>query len=529
MKYLFIDGWADYSIMFEGGREDPISSILLLYATLLNDNGNYVKYIDARDISFSKEKINSVIKEEHIECLCIYANSDNVHSIWLSNIWSEYINLKIILVSMNEDLSDFISSENVYNIIFNEKESWLVNANNFLCMLQAKVCVDPEKIGINYSFIDTFKNKTVLINIGSGCLGKCNYCSISNTTIEYRKIKTIMKEIDYLLSKGVKYFHVANHMFAYKEDFIIDFCNELIKRKTKYDFAWSCYIFPSFFIKKTYLLPLMADANLKKIEIGCESGCKNILKEMGITHVNRDIETIIYSAQQALIPLIGLHFIIGSPHETEDSLNSTKKIILQMMDATSSLIDIYLHCYYPENGAIEEVDFIKKRADFIQESKSLRVRRLKKETKALWQSIQQKRALDLKKTSTKTQFNYYRLAAHYGIKNQIKDELFKHNQYYFEFMLRNEYVYTSWSVKGPIEKYSPKLVGTLYLPDEKLAEDLSNMHTIILNCILMGFTVEEIVKKLYNDSHGKIEKDTVLSYLDKLEEKQQIYYVKYLQ
>jgi hypothetical protein len=335
MKYLFIDGWGDYSIFTENNRICLMNPIFLQYATLLQSKNKTVFFWDARDKKFSKEKLLNFINKEKIETIIFYTNIDNINSIsHLSLRIISHTNVNILFFSINEDLSKLINRDepNIKSFVYNEKNTPYFNLKIFLELCELDIQSNIiENIPANYSFYEIIKEKTATINIGTGCAGKCNFCCIAKTNLFFRSIDIIMGEIESLLKRGINYFHIMNHSFSCDRNFMEEFCNRLIEKTNSYDFVWSCFIIPNFFVDNLDLLPLMVKAKLKKIEMGCESGSNEILKSLSINHTLSDVEKIIAEAIKVELPAITVHFVVGSPKETQGSLEETKEFIHRLL------------------------------------------------------------------------------------------------------------------------------------------------------------------------------------------------------
>ncbi len=75
-----------------------------------------------------------------------------------------------------------------------------------------------------------------------GCPFDCDFCggfSIMGKKIRCRSIANIMEEIELLRSKfGVKELHIEDDNFTFRKDFVLDFCNALLKNRI--NISWSC-------------------------------------------------------------------------------------------------------------------------------------------------------------------------------------------------------------------------------------------------------------------------------------------------
>jgi WD40 repeat protein len=133
MKYLFVDGWGDYSVITEYNRISPINPIFLQFATFLGAKSKIVFFWDARDRKFSKEKLYDFIHEEKIETIIFHVDTDNINSILHMDLGVKIPwNINILLFSINENFSQLLERKKLTNFVFNEKRNFHLNLNSFL-------------------------------------------------------------------------------------------------------------------------------------------------------------------------------------------------------------------------------------------------------------------------------------------------------------------------------------------------------------------------------------------------------------
>lgn len=533
MKYLFIDSWCDYSIITDFYRENQINSFFLSYATIIQRLNISVSCLDTKETDFTKEKLFSLIKKEKFEKIFFYVNIDNIHS--LLRVQLNIKNTDIVFLSVNEDLSLMLANEkHIKYVNHDERFSFELNVNKFL-----KICnimIDSNEvyyeIPLNYSLCKSLLKKTILLNVGTGCKGGCEFCTISNSQLIYRNIDNIMVEIKSLLSQGVKYFHIMNHSFSCDRFFIETFCMEIRKIAQDYDFYWSCYIIPSFFINHLDLFPIMVEAKLGKIEIGCESGSKNILEGFNLTHSNSDVEKIINEAINSKIPVVGCHFIIGSKNETYESLNETKDFIIKILELSYSLCDIYIHNYFPERDLHSKIydQIIKKRRGFVSGSNCLSILELNKYKRILHKSINSKRKELVEKVPIKILHQHYQIKK-YNITTQIFKKHIEKSLLMMLFKRKDadkNNIFFSWEIADSIDTYTPIYYDPTYIQLEELNEDYSNLNRIILYYLKEYITVKELIDITCKSTNNIINRNHILSFLNELENNKKLFYSKYL-
>jgi hypothetical protein len=475
------------------------------------------------------------VDSKKIKTIVFFANIDNVNSILDSKLLNTNNEINVMLFSINENLTSFTNKRKVKHILFDEKRSIEENIDVFL--KNSNIISDlscKKNYMIDYSLEKNIKGKAALINIGTGCKAKCSFCNIADSVLKYRTLDVIMQEISSLLDLGVKYFHVMNHNFSCDRNFMTDFIEKLREMTHRYDFAWSCFVIPSFFIDNIDLLPIMVKSNLKKIEIGCESGSKALLSEMKIKHSNDDVEKIITASIDAGIPVFSAHFTMGTFQEKAKSLNDTKTFILKLLDLTNSFCDIHLHCYFPEKKHYEDISIydkiINRKDDFVCESEDLTIENLIGYKKQLHDAIRTKRKELRNKISLQKQHQLFLLDNKYNIETQMGHDYFsKIPMYEFFSSMKERQIFFSWENPEKSFLSSPCYNSSAYIYPEKLNTDCSNLLNILSHYIrCRNYTKNEIIEMISRDSNNKITKEDICSILDQIENSGGLYYVKFL-
>ena len=530
-NYLFIDGWADLSIITENNRNNQINPIVLIVPSIIKKSNNIIKYIDARDNGFSKKMLLSTITHNSIDNVIFYCDIDNLESVLRFIRCNKECCSKFFLFSINDSMAQYMDISHVKTLLYDERidiESNIKSIVKNLCL-----SIDNEKIDnfqIDYSIVKDIHEKTVLINTGSGCKRRCEFCSICNSIVVYRGVNEVINEIAFLLNSGVKNFHITNHFFANNRFFVKELCEILIKDFSKYDYIWSCFIIPEYYISHIDLLPLMKKAKLRKIELGCESGSLKILKYFNISSAQEAIMAIISKAIEVDIPVISTHFIIGSPLESKQTLKQTENFILKILRLTNSYCDIYLHSYFEKNKDISFYrTLLRKKNDFIFNTKYLKISDLKNLKKQIQKRIQLERKDLFFKVPIQKQYEQIKMSS-YGVNTQVYINNIFHSPLNIIYKRKEQcnYIYFSWEIEKNIDDYSPELFVKMHLTEEKLKDDFSNIKTFLLNNMTKGLTVRELSDWVSRITFRKFGKDDIISILNILESESKLFYTKYL-
>ncbi|MFW6323867.1 MAG: B12-binding domain-containing radical SAM protein [Desulfovibrionales bacterium] len=168
-----------------------------------------------------------------------------------------------------------------------------------------------------------------VLEVGRGCPHKCIYCSQS--VLWKRKPRTfsprrIVREMAHLRDDlGAECFLLAYDQFTAKRDFVIDFCEQVI-RKGLANTPWYCIsrldtVDPD-------LLSLMREAGCESMCYGIDSGSSRTLK-----FINKRIDQeqlfqrVRETADQGIVST--LSFVIGFPEEELEDIDQTLLLALQ--------------------------------------------------------------------------------------------------------------------------------------------------------------------------------------------------------
>lgn len=170
-----------------------------------------------------------------------------------------------------------------------------------------------------------FKNFPIApITITRGCPFPCTYCAahlISGKPIRTRSVGHVMKEIELLYNQyGIREIHIEDDNFTLNRNFVIEFCQELIKRKM--DLSWACPNGIRLDTLDEEMLELMKKSGLYVVSVGIESGSPRILAAMKKRLTKEIIREKICLIRKVGLEVIGF-FIIGYPDETKKDILET--------------------------------------------------------------------------------------------------------------------------------------------------------------------------------------------------------------
>jgi len=177
-----------------------------------------------------------------------------------------------------------------------------------------------------------------------GCPHKCVYCAIRvsyGNAYRKRSVSNLIKEIEYLLSKGVNAVNFVDDNFVTDSRRITDLCLEIIRKKLK--FKWLCQTRPGSINYK--LAKLMKKAGCSTVCLGIESGNNRILNLL-----NRQVSVKMISETFAALKRAGIwsvaYILIGNPTETEREINETYRLLKKLKPR---LLQVAFFTAYPNS------------------------------------------------------------------------------------------------------------------------------------------------------------------------------------
>jgi radical SAM superfamily enzyme YgiQ (UPF0313 family) len=188
--------------------------------------------------------------------------------------------------------------------------------------------------------------KVVPILANRGCPYQCTYCSSPNmwTTRWYtRDPVKVCDEIEhYVREHGANNFPFQDLTMIIKRDWIIQFCNEIIQRDL--DIRWQLPSGTRCEVIDDEVAALLYKSGCRWLCYAPESGSEKtrelIKKKMKTSSLINAIEASVRNNLH-----LSTFFIIGFPHDTEESLRETASMVRQL--ARKGADDIAVHFYFP--------------------------------------------------------------------------------------------------------------------------------------------------------------------------------------
>ncbi len=201
-----------------------------------------------------------------------------------------------------------------------------------------------------WKFDSNHLKKPVHILISSrGCPYQCNFCFKDTFGVNYRQrtVENVLKECEQIKNLGGKEIYFIDDLFAFNKKWIINFCNEKIKRKINLPFKCLCRVDR---IDKE-MIYWMKKAGCHTIAIGVESGDQKIVnwigKSLNLNQVREGVKLIHHFKIN-----VESYFIIGHRIDNEETI---KKTIFFAKEINSDFPRFFVFSPYPGSKVWNEL------------------------------------------------------------------------------------------------------------------------------------------------------------------------------
>lgn len=165
--------------------------------------------------------------------------------------------------------------------------------------------------------------KSSYVFTGRGCPGRCIFCFTSGEKMRFRNIYSIVDEIEWQNKVyNLEGMYILDDLFTISESRVIDFCEEVMRRKLKLKFACQCRVKP--FTEK--MAEFMKKAGFIQLEFGVESGSQRVLDGLDKGITVEDIEKAFDLSRKHRL-IIFANILIGSPNELREDIEATKRLL----------------------------------------------------------------------------------------------------------------------------------------------------------------------------------------------------------
>ena len=167
------------------------------------------------------------------------------------------------------------------------------------------------------------------IQTSKGCPFNCNFClNPSGNIIRTRSVDSVIKEISFLIENfKPKRISFGDEVFAANKKFTHELLDKMIALNIGDKVSWNIQTHVKFIDDR--LLSKMKKAKVKKVDVGVESGDKEILEKMGKMITKEDVVKVFTLLKKYKIKS-GAFFIIGHPNETKKTIWETIKFAAEI-------------------------------------------------------------------------------------------------------------------------------------------------------------------------------------------------------
>lgn len=201
-------------------------------------------------------------------------------------------------------------------------------------------------------YFSVYRTPSVVFMTTRGCPSKCTFCT---NAIHGNRIRRF--SLDYLFEMlylytgkyGIKEVSILDDSFTINKQFVIDFCERLIRENI--DLTWSCLtrinsVSPD-------LLSVMKRAGCWQISYGIESGDNEMLKKIKKGITVEQVREAVSMTKRSGIKVKGF-FIMGFAEETHESLKKTLDLAIDL-----PIDDMSLTIFTPYPGTPAHADIHK--------------------------------------------------------------------------------------------------------------------------------------------------------------------------
>ncbi|OGR03617.1 MAG: hypothetical protein A2284_11010 [Deltaproteobacteria bacterium RIFOXYA12_FULL_61_11] len=164
-----------------------------------------------------------------------------------------------------------------------------------------------------------------------GCPFRCTFCAwpqimYGSNSYRTRSVRDVVDEIEWLeRAYGFKSFYIDDDTFNVRRQRVVDFCEELLRRRIDLPWASMCRAD----LMDETLLQTMRRAGLFAVKYGVESASQALLDGMRKNlDVSKAIEVIRYTQKIGI--KVHLTFVFGMPGETRESAEETLALALDL-------------------------------------------------------------------------------------------------------------------------------------------------------------------------------------------------------
>jgi radical SAM superfamily enzyme YgiQ (UPF0313 family) len=168
----------------------------------------------------------------------------------------------------------------------------------------------------------------VSIVTSRGCPNACIFCQgrrMVGRKVRYRRVESVMDEIEEILSYGITRINVADDLFTSNKRRVREMCGQILARG--FDLKWSAFARVNTVDRE--ILETMRDAGCDGLSFGIESGNPEMLRRIRKGITLEQARNAIRLCKEVGIP-VHASFMVGLPGESPESLRDTQRFVESM-------------------------------------------------------------------------------------------------------------------------------------------------------------------------------------------------------
>ena len=208
----------------------------------------------------------------------------------------------------------------------NNDNKIILNSPNYQTINNLEIH-DRSLLDYKYYYTAADREEQVVTMISSrGCPFKCIFCDIQEKKYRARNAKNIVDEMEQIIKTfNNPMIHVFDDNFNFSRRRVFEICSEIQNRKLKVKWTTRARVSPL----DEDMVSVMAEAGLRRIHFGVESGSKVSLKKMKKGITRKQIIDAFKICNKYNIDILA-YFIIGFSWEKEEDINETIKFIKEL-------------------------------------------------------------------------------------------------------------------------------------------------------------------------------------------------------
>lgn len=189
--------------------------------------------------------------------------------------------------------------------------------------------------------------QTIGLLTGRGCPFHCAFCyeGASSKVVRFRSIENVMGEIDEVLTYNptLTYVNLFDDTFTLRPERVDEFCREIKKRGLR----WTCEGHVSCIHRNPKMLETMIDAGLVAMQIGIESGNRQVLDAYQKHTTPEMIEEIVRLCHRMGLQTMDGNYIIGGAWESDETLSESLSHAKRLIEAGRGMMELQTVFFAP--------------------------------------------------------------------------------------------------------------------------------------------------------------------------------------